>query len=50
MRSLAPKEITLVDILKSIWPLAAIMFLTIVIFMIFSQIALWLPKHMKVKG
>lgn len=50
MRSLAPKEITLVDIYKSIWPFAAIMFLTIVILMIFPQIALWLPEHMKVKG
>ncbi|MBS7539149.1 TRAP transporter large permease [Ancylobacter lacus] len=50
MRSLAPKEISLVDIYKSIWPFAAIMFLTIVILMIFPQIALWLPEHMKVKG
>lgn len=50
MRSLAPKEISLVDIYKSIWPFAAIMFLTIVILMIFPQIALWLPEQMKVKG
>jgi len=50
MRSLAPKEITLVDIYRSIWPFAAIMALTIVLLMIFPQIALWLPEHMNVKG
>lgn len=50
MRSLAPKEITLVDIYRSIWPFAAIMMFTIVILMVFPQIALWLPEHMKVKG
>lgn len=50
MRSLAPKEISLVDIYKSIWPFAAIMLFTIVILMVFPQIALWLPEHMKVKG
>lgn len=50
MRSLAPKEISLVDIYKSIWPFAAIMLFTIIILMVFPQIALWLPEHMKVKG
>ncbi|WP_425104847.1 TRAP transporter large permease [Ancylobacter sp.] len=50
MRSLAPKEISLVDIYKSIWPFAAIMMFTIIILMVFPQIALWLPEHMKVKG
>ncbi|WP_018387875.1 TRAP transporter large permease subunit [Ancylobacter sp. FA202] len=50
MRSLAPKEISLVDIYKSIWPFAAIMLFTIVMLMVFPQIALWLPEHMKVKG
>ncbi|TSJ64760.1 TRAP transporter large permease subunit [Starkeya sp. 3C] len=50
MRSLAPKEISLIDIYRSIWPFAAIMLLTIIILMVFPQIALWLPEHMKVKG
>ncbi|MCK0207385.1 TRAP transporter large permease subunit [Starkeya koreensis] len=50
MRSLAPKEISLVDIYRSIWPFAAIMMFTIVILMVFPQIALWLPEHMNVKG
>ncbi len=50
MRSLAPKEISLADIYRSIWPFAAIMMLTIVLLMIFPQIALWLPEQMNVKG
>ena len=50
MRSLAPKEITLVDIYRSIWPFAGIMVLTIVLIMIFPEIALWLPEQMRVKG
>jgi tripartite ATP-independent transporter DctM subunit len=50
MRSLAPKEITLVDIYRSIWPFAIIMILTIALLMAFPQLALWLPEHMAVKG
>ncbi|GAB4070590.1 TRAP transporter large permease subunit [Ancylobacter sonchi] len=50
MRSLAPKEISLIDIYKSIWPFAAIMAFTIVILMVFPQIALWLPEQIRVKG
>jgi tripartite ATP-independent transporter DctM subunit len=50
MRSLAPKEITLIDIYRSIWPFAIIMILTIVLLMVFPQLALWLPEHMAVKG
>jgi tripartite ATP-independent transporter DctM subunit len=50
MRSLAPKEITLIDIYRSIWPFAAIMVLTIALVMIFPGLALWLPEQMNVKG
>ncbi|WP_135449996.1 MULTISPECIES: TRAP transporter large permease [Tabrizicola] len=50
MRSLAPREITLPDIYRSIWPFAAMMALTIVLLMMFPQIALWLPEHMNVRG
>lgn len=50
MRSLAPKEITLIDIYRSIWPFALIMMLTIALVMVFPQLALWLPEHMTVKG
>jgi tripartite ATP-independent transporter DctM subunit len=50
MRSLAPREITLVDIYRSIWPFVIIMILTIALLMMFPQLALWLPEHMNVKG
>jgi len=50
MRSLAPKEISLGDIYRSIWPFAAMMILTIILLMIFPQIALWLPEQMNVRG
>ncbi|WP_439813603.1 TRAP transporter large permease [Zavarzinia sp. CC-PAN008] len=50
MRSMAPKEITLVDIYKSIWPFVTIMIITIALVMIFPQIALWLPENMNVRG
>lgn len=47
MRGLAPKEITLIDIYKSIWPFALMMILTIALVMIFPQIATWLPSYMR---
>ena len=50
MRSLAPREISLPDIYRSIWPFAAMMALTIVLLMIFPQIALWLPEQLNVRG
>lgn len=50
MRSLAPKEISLPDIYRSIWPFAAMMMLTIILLMLFPQIALWLPEQINVRG
>ena len=44
MRAMAPPEITLVDIYRSIIPFFALMVLSLVIIMIFPQIALWLPS------
>jgi tripartite ATP-independent transporter DctM subunit len=44
MRSLAPKEITLVDIYRSIIPFFLMMVATIILLMVFPQIALWLPN------
>ncbi|WP_374622596.1 TRAP transporter large permease subunit [Devosia sp.] len=44
MRAMAPKEITLSDIYRSIGPFAALMVLTIILLMLFPQIALWLPQ------
>ena len=43
MRAMAPPEITIIDIYKSIVPFALLMLLTLAIIMIFPQIALWLP-------
>lgn len=44
MRAMAPPEIGLKDIYKSIIPFALIMILALVLVMIFPQIALWLPE------
>jgi tripartite ATP-independent transporter DctM subunit len=50
MRSMAPKEITLTDIYRSIVPFLLIMIFTIVLIMIFPEIALWLPSQIYTKG
>ena len=42
-RAMAPPEITLFDIYRSIVPFFLLMALTIVLLMLFPQIALWLP-------
>lgn len=44
MRALAPKDVTLIDIYRSIVPFFFLMVLTIIILMIFPQIAMWLPN------
>ena len=44
MRAMAPPEITLTDIYRSIVPFFLLMVVTMVILMIFPQIALWLPN------
>lgn len=43
MRALAPPEISLIDIYRSIVPFFALMVISVIIIMIFPQIALWLP-------
>ena len=45
MRSLAPKEVTLVDIYRSIWPFVIMMVAVIVLVAVFPQLALWLPQY-----
>ncbi|WP_075219520.1 TRAP transporter large permease [Acuticoccus yangtzensis] len=47
MRALAPKEITLPDIYRSIWPFVLMIGLTIALVMAFPQIALWLPQTVR---
>src|SRR5690606_36210098 len=44
MRAMAPPEITLPDIYRSIVPFFVLMLLTMAILMVFPQIALWLPN------
>ena len=43
MRAMAPPEITLTDIYRSISPFVLVMILALVLVMTFPQIALWLP-------
>jgi tripartite ATP-independent transporter DctM subunit len=44
MRAMAPKEITLIDIYRSIIPFVLIMVFGLALVIIFPQIALWLPN------
>ena len=43
MRAMAPPEITLMDIYRSISPFVLVMILALALVMVFPQIALWLP-------
>ena len=45
MRAMAPKEITLADIYRSIWPFVIMMIACILLVAIFPGIALWLPNY-----
>ena len=45
MRAMAPPEITLRDIYRSIIPFVCVMVLALAIIMAFPQIALWLPEY-----
>jgi tripartite ATP-independent transporter DctM subunit len=45
MRAMAPKEVTLIDIYKSIVPFVLIMLLGLALVIIFPEIALWLPDQ-----
>ncbi|MEO3430802.1 TRAP transporter large permease subunit [Pelagibius sp. CAU 1746] len=50
MRAMAPKEVTLIDIYRSIVPFVAVMVLGLIIVMAFPEIALWLPHHFRLAG
>ena len=43
MKAMAPKEVTLIDIYKSVIPFVLVMIFGLIIVMLFPQIALWLP-------
>jgi TRAP-type mannitol/chloroaromatic compound transport system permease large subunit len=49
MRAMAPKEVTLIDIYRSIIPFMLIMIVALSLVIIFPQIALWLPSQVYVK-
>ena len=44
MRAMAPPEITIGDIYRSIWPFFLLMVLTLAILMIFPDVVMWLPN------
>jgi tripartite ATP-independent transporter DctM subunit len=44
MKAMAPKEVTLADIYRSIIPFVLVMIVGLIIVMLFPQIALWLPN------
>jgi tripartite ATP-independent transporter DctM subunit len=44
MRALAPREISLVDIYRSIVPFVILMVISLIILLMFPQITLWLPQ------
>lgn len=45
MRAMAPKSVTLADIYRSIFPIVSLMVLTLILVMIYPDIALWLPHQ-----
>ncbi|MBK0399428.1 TRAP transporter large permease subunit [Limibaculum sp. M0105] len=45
MRAMAPPEITIIDIYRSIVPFVGVMLLALVLVIVFPEIALWLPNH-----
>jgi tripartite ATP-independent transporter DctM subunit len=47
MRAMAPPEVTLADIYRSIVPFVAVMVLALAIVMMFPQLALWLPNTLR---
>ncbi|OHV82403.1 TRAP transporter large permease subunit [Ensifer sp. LCM 4579] len=50
MRAMAPPEITLADIYKSVLPFVLVMMVGLAIVTAFPEIALWLPQHVYVRG
>jgi tripartite ATP-independent transporter DctM subunit len=45
MKAMAPPEFTLPVIYRSVFPFVLVMLLTLILVMVFPQIALWLPQH-----
>jgi tripartite ATP-independent transporter DctM subunit len=49
MRAMAPPEVSLADIYRSVAPFVAVMVLGLALIMAFPQIALWLPQTLNVR-
>jgi len=49
MRAMAPKEIQLADIYRSIIPFVLVMVFALILVMVFPQVALWLPDQVYTK-
>jgi tripartite ATP-independent transporter DctM subunit len=49
MRAMAPPEVTLADIYRSIAPFVGVMVLGLALIMMFPEIALWLPQYLNVR-
>jgi TRAP-type mannitol/chloroaromatic compound transport system permease large subunit len=49
MRALAPPEITILDIYRSIAPFFVLMVLSLIVVLNFPQVALWLPELYSLK-
>ncbi len=47
LKSVAPPEVSLQDILRSVWPFMGLQLVGLAIVMAFPQIALWLPSQMR---
>ena len=45
MRAMAPPEISIHDIYRSIVPFVLVMVLALIVVMVFPEVALWLPNH-----
>ncbi|MCV0393921.1 MAG: TRAP transporter large permease subunit [Rhizobiaceae bacterium] len=50
MRAMAPPEVTIGDIYRSIVPFVVVMIFALAMVMLFPQIALWLPQHVYLRG
>jgi tripartite ATP-independent transporter DctM subunit len=47
LKGVAPPEISLNDIFRSVWPFVVLQIIAIVLVLFFPQIAMWLPGHMR---
>jgi tripartite ATP-independent transporter DctM subunit len=49
MRAMAPPEINIIDIYRSIVPFVGVMILALILVLMFPEIALWLPQHINAR-